>query len=189
MPRASFLIIVKYCKDVAKHRWAPACHLNGSGKLRLVQPDITPFRCESRRDKECSASSGSDRSTTDGAWAERASPIESSGRGDGHEVSHARHQYRKLYTGLFAVVNGKDAAGLPAIVLKEESNPGFRYEGDDLSDSERAGAEVWFKATGGRRLSTSDEPTSRSLRLKPHALPQRPDGEANGRVQRVGKDQ
>ena len=93
------------------------------------------------------------------------------------------------YTGLFAVVNGKDAAGLPAIVLKEESNPGFRYEGDDLSDSERAGAEVWFKATGGRRLSTSDEPTSRSLRLKPHALPQRPDGEANGRVQRVGKDQ
>ena len=93
-----------------------------------------------------------------------------------------------LYTGLFAVVNGKDAAGLPAIVLKEKSNPGFRYEGGDSSDSERAGAEV-VQGHRGRRLSTSDEPTSRSLRLKPHALPQRPDGEANGRVQRVGTDQ
>ncbi len=54
-----------------------------------------------------------------------------------------------LYAGLFAVVNGKDAAGLPAIVLKEESNPSFRYGGGDLSDSERAGAEIWFKATAG----------------------------------------
>ena len=188
MPRASFLIIVKYCKDVAKHRWAPAYHLNGSGKLRLAQPDITPFRCESRRDKECSASSGSDRSTTDGAWAERASPIESSGRGDGHEVSHARHQHRTLYRPVRRR-NGKDAAGLPAIVLKEESNPSFRYGGDDLSDSERAGAEVWFKATGGDESLPRTSLHQESLRLKLHSRQQRPDGEGSGRVQRVGKDQ
>jgi len=94
-----------------------------------------------------------------------------------------------LYTGLFAVVNGKDAAGLPAIVLKEESNPGFRYDEGDLSDSERAGAEVWLKATGGDGSLPRTSLHQESLRLKLHALPQRPDGEENGRVQRVGTDQ
>jgi hypothetical protein len=32
------------------------------------------------------------------------------------------------------------------MVLKEDS-PGFRYGGGDLTASERAGAEIWFKAT------------------------------------------
>ena len=53
-----------------------------------------------------------------------------------------------LYVGLVGIVNGKDTAGPPAMVLKEDS-PGFRYGGGDLTDSERAGAEIWFKATAG----------------------------------------
>ncbi|MBI4001207.1 MAG: cytochrome c [Nitrospira defluvii] len=53
-----------------------------------------------------------------------------------------------LYVGLVSIVNGKDTAGPPAMVLKEDS-PGFRYGGGDLTDSERAGAEIWFKATAG----------------------------------------
>ena len=113
-----------------------------------------------------------------------------------------------LYTGLFAVVNGKDAAGLPAIVLKEESNPkkkkkkkmtaivlkeesnpGFRYEGGDLSESERAGGESLVQGHGGNeRFFTWTSLHQESLRLKLHDLPAA-DGEANGRVQGVGKDQ
>lgn len=54
-----------------------------------------------------------------------------------------------LYVGLVAVVNGKDTGAPPAMVLKEKSHPGVRYGGDDLNESERAGAEIWFKATGG----------------------------------------
>ncbi len=53
-----------------------------------------------------------------------------------------------LYVGLVGIVNGKDTAGPPAMVLKEDS-PGFRYGGGNLTDSERAGAEIWFKATAG----------------------------------------
>lgn len=54
-----------------------------------------------------------------------------------------------LYVGLVAVVNGKDTAGPPALVVKEEHAPDFRYGGGNLNDSERAGAEIWFKATAG----------------------------------------
>ncbi|WHZ22677.1 MAG: hypothetical protein OJF47_001789 [Nitrospira sp.] len=54
-----------------------------------------------------------------------------------------------LYVGLVAVVSGKDTAGPPALVVKEERAPDFRYGGGNLNDSERAGAEIWFKATAG----------------------------------------
>jgi hypothetical protein len=54
-----------------------------------------------------------------------------------------------LYVGLVAVVNGKDTTGPPALVVKEEPAPDFRYGGGNLNDSERAGAEIWFKATAG----------------------------------------
>jgi hypothetical protein len=54
-----------------------------------------------------------------------------------------------LYVGLVAVVNGKDTAGPPALIVKDETSPDFRYGGGNLNDSERAGAEIWFKATAG----------------------------------------
>ena len=53
-----------------------------------------------------------------------------------------------FYVGLVGIVNGKDTAGPPATVVREDSL-GFRYGGGDLTDSERAGAEIWFKATAG----------------------------------------
>ena len=89
-----------------------------------------------------------------------------------------------LYSGLIAGVNGKDAAELPAIVLKKESNPGFRHR--EASEPERKSGSRPQREDGSLpRTSLHQE----SFRLKLHALPQRPDGEANGRVQRVGKDQ
>ncbi|HET6673944.1 MAG TPA: hypothetical protein VFG71_01325, partial [Nitrospiraceae bacterium] len=54
-----------------------------------------------------------------------------------------------LWIGLVQVVNGKDAAGPPAVSPKADSQSGFRYGDGDLTDSERAGAEIWFKATAG----------------------------------------
>jgi hypothetical protein len=53
-----------------------------------------------------------------------------------------------IYVGLVGIVNGKDTAGPPAMVLKEES-PSPRYGGGNLSDSELAGAKIWFNATAG----------------------------------------
>jgi hypothetical protein len=53
-----------------------------------------------------------------------------------------------LFIGVVGIVNGKDTAGPPAVVLKEDGL-GFRYGGGDLSDSALAGAEIWFNATAG----------------------------------------
>jgi hypothetical protein len=54
-----------------------------------------------------------------------------------------------LWIGLVGIVSGRDAAGPSAVSPKPESQSGFRYGGGDLNDSERAGAEIWFKATAG----------------------------------------
>lgn len=53
-----------------------------------------------------------------------------------------------LYVGLVALASGKDTVQTSAIVPLANS-PGFRYGGEDLNESELAGAEIWFKATAG----------------------------------------
>ena len=53
-----------------------------------------------------------------------------------------------LYVGLVGIVSGKGPAGSPPQVMKEDQ-AGFRYGGGALTDSERAGAEIWFNATAG----------------------------------------
>ncbi|WP_447601637.1 c-type cytochrome [Nitrospira sp. Nam80] len=54
-----------------------------------------------------------------------------------------------LGIGLVGIVSGKEKAGSSAVSPKLENQSGFRYGGGDLNDSERAGAEIWFKATAG----------------------------------------
>ncbi len=54
-----------------------------------------------------------------------------------------------LGIGLVGMVSGKDTADSSAGSQKMEHQSGFRYGGGDLDDSERAGAEIWFKATAG----------------------------------------
>ena len=48
-----------------------------------------------------------------------------------------------IYVGLVGIVNGKDTAGPPTVVLKEEASSS-RYGGGDLNDSELAGARIWW---------------------------------------------
>jgi cytochrome c len=53
-----------------------------------------------------------------------------------------------IYIGLVGIVDGKDPAGSPAMASKEEG-AGAQYGGVALTDSERAGKEIWFNATAG----------------------------------------
>ena len=53
-----------------------------------------------------------------------------------------------LFVGLVAMASGKDTAETSAIAEKADS-PGFRYGDGELTRSERAGGEIWFKATAG----------------------------------------